>query len=70
MINPGRNDEREVAPISDGTVLRRGDIIRIETGGGGGCGHPFDREPERVRRRRSRRVCRRGRAPARITAWC
>ncbi len=22
--------------------------IRIETGGGGGWGHPFDREPERV----------------------
>jgi N-methylhydantoinase B len=22
--------------------------VRIETGGGGGWGHPFDREPERV----------------------
>jgi N-methylhydantoinase B len=48
MINPGGNDERAVAPISDGTVLRRGDIVRIETGGGGGFGHPFDREPEQV----------------------
>ena len=26
----------------------RGDVVRIETGGGGGWGHPFDREPERV----------------------
>jgi N-methylhydantoinase B len=48
VINPGRSDEREVAPISDGTVIRCGDIVRIETGGGGGYGHPFDREPERV----------------------
>jgi N-methylhydantoinase B len=48
VINPGRNSEREVAPISDGTVIRCGDIVRIETGGGGGYGHPFDREPERV----------------------
>ena len=28
--------------------MRRGDVVRIETGGGGGWGHPFDREPERV----------------------
>jgi N-methylhydantoinase B len=48
MINPDGNDERAVAPISDGTILRRGDIVRIETGGGGGFGHPFDREPELV----------------------
>ena len=48
VINPGRNSERAVSPISDGTVLHRGDIVRIETGGGGGYGHPFDREPERV----------------------
>src|ERR1051325_702096 len=48
VINPGRPDERAVAPISDGPVIRRGDIVRIETGGGGGFGHPYDREPERV----------------------
>jgi N-methylhydantoinase B len=48
VINPGRADERAVAPISDGTVIRRGDVVRIETGGGGGYGHPFDREPELV----------------------
>lgn len=49
VINPGRADEREVDPVSDGHVLKRGDVIRIETGGGGGHGHPFDREAELVR---------------------
>ena len=28
--------------------LKRGDILRIETGGGGGHGHPFDRPAEKV----------------------
>jgi N-methylhydantoinase B len=35
-------------PLSDGNIVTRGDIVRVETGGGGGWGHPFDREPERV----------------------
>jgi N-methylhydantoinase B len=48
VINPGRKDERVVEPMSDGTILRKGDVMRLETGGGGGFGHPFDREPERV----------------------
>jgi len=29
-------------------VIRRGDVVRIETGGGGGFGHPFDHEAELV----------------------
>lgn len=48
IVNPGRADERALKPLSDGNVLKRGDIIRLETGGGGGWGHPFDREAERV----------------------
>ncbi|MBN9490373.1 MAG: hydantoinase B/oxoprolinase family protein [Alphaproteobacteria bacterium] len=48
VVNPGRPDERVLKPLSDGNVLKRGDIIRLETGGGGGWGHPFDREVERV----------------------
>lgn len=48
IVNPGRSDERLIAPLSDGNMVKRGDIVRIETGGGGGWGHPFDREPERV----------------------
>ncbi|MCC5983442.1 MAG: hydantoinase B/oxoprolinase family protein [Rhodobacteraceae bacterium] len=48
IVNPGTPDERELAPLSDGNPLRKGDIVRIETGGGGGYGHPFDRDPARV----------------------
>ncbi|MEM7521400.1 MAG: hydantoinase B/oxoprolinase family protein [Pseudomonadota bacterium] len=48
VINPGTSDERELPPLSDGTMLKKGDVVRIETGGGGGYGHPFDRAPERV----------------------
>ena len=48
VVNPGRPNERVIKPLSDGNIVRRGDILRIETGGGGGFGHPYDREPERV----------------------
>ena len=37
-----------LAPLSDGAVLGRGDILLLETGGGGGYGHPFDRPVEQV----------------------
>ena len=49
IVNPGRPDERELAPMADGTILRQGDVLQMRTGGGGGWGHPFDREAERVR---------------------
>ena len=48
LVNPGTPEEHALAPLSDGTVLRRGDILLIETGGGGGHGHPFDRPAEQV----------------------
>ena len=48
VVNPGTPQERELDPFSDGNVLKRGDILRLETGGGGGWGHPYDREPELV----------------------
>ncbi len=48
VVNPGRADERTIAPLSDGNIVKKGDVVRIETGGGGGWGHPFDREPARV----------------------
>ncbi|MCB1744241.1 MAG: hydantoinase B/oxoprolinase family protein [Gammaproteobacteria bacterium] len=48
VVNPGTNRERILDPFSDGNVLERGEVLRLETGGGGGWGHPFDREPERV----------------------
>jgi N-methylhydantoinase B len=48
VVNPGCSGERVLKPLSDGNIVKRGDVVRIETGGGGGFGHPFDREPERV----------------------
>jgi N-methylhydantoinase B len=48
VVNPGRPDERVLRPLSDGNIVRRGEVVRVETGGGGGWGHPFDREPQRV----------------------
>ncbi|MEP3279843.1 MAG: hydantoinase B/oxoprolinase family protein [Stappiaceae bacterium] len=48
IANPGTDRERRFAPLSDGNMLYRGDIFRIETGGGGGHGHPFDRDESKV----------------------
>jgi N-methylhydantoinase B len=48
IINPGTPYETLLAPLSDGNMLKYGDVFRIETGGGGGHGHPFDRDPEAV----------------------
>jgi N-methylhydantoinase B len=48
IVNPATERERVLEPLSDGNVLKRGDILRIETGGGGGHGHPFDRPPQIV----------------------
>ena len=48
VVNPGTSRERLLAPLSDGNRLKRGDVLRLETGGGGGHGHPFDRPPEAV----------------------
>jgi len=50
VVNPGRDDERRLAPLSDGNRLRKGDILRLETGGGGGRGHPYDRPADLVLR--------------------
>ncbi len=48
VVNPGRPDEGRLPSLSDGTRLKRGDIIRLVTGGGGGWGHPHDRPVEAV----------------------
>lgn len=47
-VNPGTDCERVLKPLSDGNKLLRGDILRMETGGGGGYGHPFDRPTAKV----------------------
>ena len=48
VVNPGTPAERTLAPVSDGNVLVAGDILVLETGGGGGHGHPFDRPAQAV----------------------
>jgi N-methylhydantoinase B len=50
VVNPGSEDERLLAPLPDGNRLRKGDILRIETGGGGDRGHPYDRPADLVLR--------------------
>jgi N-methylhydantoinase B len=48
LLNRGTERERKLRSMEDGIIVQRGDIIRFECVGGGGYGHPFDREPERV----------------------
>jgi N-methylhydantoinase B len=49
VLNPGTPKERVLPALGDGIVLERGDLLRLETCGGGGWGDPLAREPERVR---------------------
>ncbi len=48
VLNPGRADERRMLKCSR-VRLRRGDVIRTMTGGGGGFGPPAERDPDAVR---------------------
>ncbi len=48
-LNPGTPEERVLPALGDAIVLKRGDLLRFETCGGGGWGDPLAREPERVR---------------------
>jgi N-methylhydantoinase B len=49
VLNPGTLDERVLPGQGDGVVVRRGDLLRFETCGGGGWGDPCTRDPVRVR---------------------
>src|SRR5262252_4545574 len=49
VLNPGASSERAVPGQGDGIALERGDVIRLETCGGGGWGDPLTREPALVR---------------------
>jgi N-methylhydantoinase B len=49
LVNPGTPDERELKPLSDNNRLRKGDLLRILTPGGGGWGDPLDRDAAQVR---------------------
>jgi N-methylhydantoinase B len=47
-LNPGRRDERQFRTMEDGIIVKLGDVVRFEAVGGGGYGHPFDRDPQDV----------------------
>ena len=49
VVNPGTADERELRPMSEGNKLKRSDLVRIMTPGGGGWGSPLERAAEQVR---------------------
>jgi N-methylhydantoinase B len=48
VINPGRPDEREVGSKATNLPLRRGDLVRFDSQGGGGYGPPSERDPRRI----------------------
>jgi N-methylhydantoinase B len=48
IINPGRPDERRMLKVN-GTKLKKGDVVRCATGGGGGYGDPVERVVAEVR---------------------
>ena len=49
VMNPGRPDERVLPRLKENIPMKRGDVFRVESVGGGGWGHPFDRPAALVR---------------------
>ncbi|MEV5302628.1 MULTISPECIES: hydantoinase B/oxoprolinase family protein [Amycolatopsis methanolica group] len=47
VLNPGRADEREMLKVNS-LPVHRGDVLRCESGGGGGYGDPAGRDPAAV----------------------
>jgi N-methylhydantoinase B len=47
-FNPGQEDERQMLKVN-ALPLSDGSVVRLESGGGGGFGPPWERDPERVR---------------------
>lgn len=50
LLNPGTAEERRLPTMADNIELKRGDVVRAVTAGGGGWGDPLDRDPSRVAR--------------------
>lgn len=49
VVNPGTPGEYELKPMSDNNPLRKGDLVRVMTPGGGGWGSPIERPAADVR---------------------
>jgi N-methylhydantoinase B len=48
IVNPGTADEYDLGTMSDGNNLKKGDLLRIISPGGGGWGSPLDRPADDV----------------------
>jgi N-methylhydantoinase B len=48
IVNPGTPQERRLPTMSDGHKLKKGDLLRVITPGGGGWGSPLDRPADEV----------------------
>ena len=48
VVNPATPGEEKLKPMSEGHKLRRGDLVRIVTAGGGGWGSPLERPADQV----------------------
>ncbi len=48
VINPGTKDEKKLPSRFGDYVLKEGDLLRLERPGGGGIGHPYERDSEKV----------------------
>ena len=48
IVNPGLPDERRMLKVNAHPVAA-GSVVELKTGGGGGFGHPYERDSERVR---------------------
>ena len=49
-LNPDGPEPREIPPASENIAVSVGDLLRVETGGGGGWGDPLDRDADVVLR--------------------
>jgi N-methylhydantoinase B len=50
ILNPGKEEELPNPTKTDFMPIKKGDLLRVMTPGGGGWGDPLDREPEKVAR--------------------
>jgi N-methylhydantoinase B len=56
IINPETPEERKIVYSREAIPVKKGDLIRILTAGGGGWGDPLERDPEAVRLDAARRL--------------
>ncbi|HHH42243.1 MAG TPA: hydantoinase B/oxoprolinase family protein, partial [Chloroflexi bacterium] len=48
VLNPGTPQEQVLRSKLSGLLIRRGEVLRVQTAGGGGFGPPWERDPARV----------------------